>query len=181
MSLRQISTILIGSLGIALLIFAIWVFSFVPYSSFAALMFGIGGLAVIAIAILVYRSTSIREVFRAIISWMLILAGIPPIVFALWSMLLGYAHLLVIISGILGVVISTLGWTLIKPKYPIGIAKKIISGICLTSGAGIVIVPIWILSIYGTQIVFANIAPIYVIAGVGLIVIGSLLRRSTKT
>lgn len=80
MSLRRISTIILGTIGITSVIFAIWVFNYVPYTSFAALMLGIGGLAIIAIAVLVYRSTSFLEVIRTIVSWLLILAGIPQIV-----------------------------------------------------------------------------------------------------
>ncbi|PZO39426.1 MAG: hypothetical protein DCF19_14305 [Pseudanabaena frigida] len=65
MSLQRISTIFLGAIGIALLIFAIWLFNNVPYTVFAAQMFGLGGLAIIAIAVLVYRSTSFLEVIRA--------------------------------------------------------------------------------------------------------------------
>lgn len=181
MSLRRISTIILGTIGITSVIFAIWVFNYVPYTSFAALMLGIGGLAIIAIAVLVYRSTSFLEVIRAIVSWLLILAGIPQIVIFLWAMLMGSAPEMIIQFGILGLTSGTLGWTLLKPKFLISIARRMITGFCLTSGAGSVLFPIWILSIYGTNIAFTGIATYYLIAGVALIAIGSRLRRPTKT
>jgi hypothetical protein len=145
-------------------------------------MFVVGGVVMIAIAVLVYRSTSFLEVIRAIASCMLILGGIPAITFTLFVIVAGGDRLnMIMLVGLPGLTAGTLGWTLLKSKHPIGIAKKIISGICITSGAGAVLFPIWVLSILGTTIGFASIAPIYVISGIGLVAIGIRLRRPPKT
>jgi hypothetical protein len=94
---------------------------------------------------------------------------------------MGSAPEMIIQFGILGLTSGTLGWTLLKPKFLISIARRMISGFFLTSGAGSVLFPIWIMSIYGTNIAFTGIATYYLIAGVALIAIGSRLRRPTKT
>ncbi|TYQ29047.1 hypothetical protein PseudUWO311_02615 [Pseudanabaena sp. UWO311] len=173
MSLRRIFGLLLIVFGTVTLIFAV---TSISYNPFAALMFGVGGLA-IAIAVLLYRPTSLLDGTRAIVSWILILAGIPAIVFTLRVLMAGGDIYMIMLYGLLGLAAGTLGWTLLKPKFPIGIARKIISGICITSGAGAILFPILILSIYGTRIPFVSVVPIYVISGVGLVAIGSLLRR----
>lgn len=182
MSLRRIFALLLFVFGTASLIFGVWLYTNSLNNSFAALMFGVGGVVMIAIAVLVYRSTSFLEVIRAIASWMLILGGIPAIAFTLFVIVAGGDRLnMIMLVGLPGLTAGTLGWTLLQPKYPIVIAKKIISGMCITSGAGAVLFPIGILSIFGFTIGFASIAPIYVISGIGLVAIGIRLRRPPKT
>ncbi len=178
--LRRIFGLLCIVLGTASLIFAVWLYTSTPNNSFAALMFGVGGLAMIAIAVLSYRATSLLDGTRAIVSWMLILAGIPLNAFTQLVMLMSGNIYMIMLYGLLGLSAGTLGWILLKPKFPIGIARKIISGICITSGAGAILLPIVVLSVAGTTIAFASIAPIYVISGVLLVAIGSLLRRFPK-
>lgn len=177
MSLQRVFALLLIVFGTASLIFAM---TNIPYSPFAALIFGVGGLAMIAIAVLSYRATSMLDGTRAVVAWMLILAGIPSSAFSLFVMLMGGDIYMIMLYGLPGLAAGTLGWTLLKPKFPIVMAKKIISGICITTGAGAVLFPIVLLSILGTTIGFVSIAPIYVMSGVGLVAIGSLLRRPTK-
>ncbi len=180
MSLRRIFALLLIVLGTAALIFAVWLYTYTPNNSFAAMIFGVGGLAMIAIAVLLYRPTSLLDGTRAIVSWVLILAGIPLSAFTQLVVLVSGNIYMIMLYVLPGLAAGTLGWTLLKPKFPIGIARKIISGICITSGAGAILLPIGVLSVAGTTIGFASIAPIYVISGVGLVAIGSLLRRFPK-
>ncbi|PZV15286.1 MAG: hypothetical protein DCF20_10910 [Pseudanabaena sp.] len=178
MSFQRIFALLLIVFGTASLIFAM---TNIPYSPFAAMMFGVSGVVMIAIAVLSYRATSMLDGTRAVVSWMLILAGIPSSAFSLFVMLMGGdIYMIIMLYGLPGLAAGTLGWTLLKPKFPIVMAKKIISGICITTGAGAVLFPIVILSILGTTIGFVSIAPIYVMSGIGLVAIGSQLRRPTK-
>ena len=120
MSLRRIFALLLFVFGTASLIFGVWLYTNSLNNSFAALMFGVGGLAMNAIAVLVYRSTSFLEVIRAIASWMLILGGIPAIAFTLFVIVVGGDRLnMIMLVGLPGLTAGTLGWTLLSQSTPL--------------------------------------------------------------
>jgi hypothetical protein len=180
MNLRRILAVFLGTMGIALLILAISNVINVPqtsmaaYYSIAARIFGLCGLGIIAIAVLVYRSTSSQEAMGAIFAGILILISIILIIYALISI----GSYRFILFGIPGLAIGDLGWRILdKSKYPTSITKRLLNVICLPSGAGAVVF----------AIVFAGGgagSPIIAVAGligVALIVIGTLLRRYSKT
>lgn len=180
MSLRRIFALLLFVFGTASLIFGVWLYTNSLNNSFAAMMFAVGGVVMIAIAVLVYRSTSFLEVIRAIASWMLILAGISII---LWGTLFVNVNTpyMILVFGI-GLALGTLGWTLLKTKFFMSIQRRILSGVCLTCGGGSLLFSFFlILYRSGLDIAFVGIAPICVIAGVALVVFGVQLRRPPKT
>jgi len=93
---------------------------------------------------------------RSVLSIGLITFGTGLFVLSLWISAAS-ANVSLIISS-MGLAIGVGGWLLQKAKMPMSLIRNISSALLITIGAGLFILPLFILSIHGTNVAFVNIA-----------------------
>ena len=173
---RNIFTTLLITFGSILFVLSVWTFVTSPNAVFMAFLIGASGLVLGYVGWLLRTSTSAKSFIRGLLAAGLIVLGTGFIVLALLSSVT-YAPITFLIAGLMGSAIGASGWLLKKPKKTISLIRNISSGILLTIGLGTFLFPILILTLYGTNIAFANISLMYFIVGLIIGLIGLSVRN----
>ncbi len=169
---RTVLTTLLIVLGIILLALSLWLAASFPNNISIGFWLGISSLIAIYSGLLLREVKSLKEFIRQSLSIGLIAIGIGLLVIFLWLQLLNQFNL---ICGLIGVSISTTGWLLQKTN--LSIIRNIISAFLITIGISLLVFPILILTIYGTNVAFANIALTYFVVGLLVGLIGLSIRQ----
>jgi hypothetical protein len=112
---------------------------------------------------------------RSIFSIGLITLGTGLFVLSLWMSMANKNVSLII--GSIGLVIGVGGWLLQNVKTPMSLIRNISSAVLITIGAGLFILPLFILSIYGTNVAYVNIALMNFVVGLVIGLIGFSVRN----
>ncbi|WP_103669480.1 hypothetical protein [Pseudanabaena sp. BC1403] len=176
---RSILTILLIAFGAILFVLSIWIFVTSPNAAFMAFLIGSSGLILGYIGWLLRTSTSSQSFIRSLLTTGLIVFGIGLIVLTLFSTVIS-SPITPLISGFMGLAVGVGGWLLQKPKKPMSLIRNISRSILLTIGLGIFVSPILILTLYGTNTTYVNIALMHFIIGliIGLIGLSARNQRS---
>lgn len=87
------------------------------------------------------------------------------------------SSILSLISTVIGLTVGVRGWLLKKSKKPMSLIRNASSGILLTIGLGIILFPILILTLKGTDTAFVNIALTHFVLGLIIGLIGLSMRN----
>jgi len=112
---------------------------------------------------------------QSILSIGLITLGTGLFVLSLWMSMANKNVSLIV--GSIGLVMGVGGWLLQKVKTPISLIRNISSAVLITIGAGLFILPLFILSIHGTNVAFVNIALMNFVVGLVIGLIGFSVRN----
>lgn len=123
------------------------------------------------------KATLLKKFRNRIISSGLITLGTGLFVISLWISIDRVNDTLI---GSIGLVLGVFGWVLRKPKTPMSLIRNIFSGFLITMGAGLLLLPLFILAIYGTNVAYVNIALMHFVAGLVIGLIGFSVRNQRK-
>ncbi len=107
---------------------------------------------------------------RSILSIGLITFGTGLFALSLWISTTNENASLII--GSIGLAIGVGGWLLQKVKTPMSLIRNISSAVLITIGAGLFILPLFVLAIHGTNVAFVNIALMNFVVGLVIGLIG---------
>lgn len=174
---RRIFTILLITFGSGLFTLSVWLTVTSPHIAFMAFLISSSGLILGYIGWVLRTPKSVKGFIRILLAAGLIVFGTGLTILALYFSLISGNTVTALILIFVGLAVSTGGWLLRKPKTPMSLIRNISSGILLTLGIGIFIFPIFILTLYGSNIAFANIAAMYFVLGLIIGLIGLSMRN----